>query len=235
MITQTEAQIYLGSLRGCTESIGIRSLHTFNFQKYHRPSAEPFGKLLVWNEETLAAEKRLKLETKRPTDIFILPLAGGIELMDGQGDSVFISPGESFNFLSFPESAFELINPYPNQIISFLQIHTQPDFPEMSSDFEENEALISFSLEEKNQLTSAFSSASQTISGWIGKYGGREEDIYNLNNSDNGVFVFIIEGAFEVANRLLEKGDALSLRHVDEVEFEALSNNAIILLVELKI
>lgn len=235
MLTQTQAQIYLGSQRGCTETIGIRSLHTFNFQKHYRLGAEPFGKLLVWNEETLAAGKRLKIETKKPTDIFILPLVGGIELMDGQGDSVFISPGESFNFLSFPESAFELINPYPNEIISYLQIHSQPDFPEISSEFDENEALIRFSLEEKNQLNLAFSSASQTISGWIGKYSGREEGLYNLNNSGNGIFVFIVEGAFEVANRLLEKGDALSLRHVEEVEFEALSNNAIILLVEVNI
>ncbi|WP_409034090.1 hypothetical protein [Runella sp.] len=67
----------------------------------------------------------------------------------------------------------------------------------------------------------------------MGKFGGREEGIYTVRNPErNGVFIFVIEGAFEVQNRLLHPRDGLSLTHVTEVEFEALSNDAILLVLE---
>ena len=64
---------------------------------------------------------------------------------------------------------------------------------------------------------------------------GREDGVYSLKNPQNGVFVFVIEGAFEVQNRLLEPRDGLAISAVEAIEFEALSNNAIILFLEIKI
>jgi len=46
------------------------------------------------------------------------------------------------------------------------------------------------------------------------------------------VYVFVIEGAFEVQNRLLHARDGLSLSSATEVEFEALSNDAMLLILE---
>lgn len=43
----------------------------------------------------------------------------------------------------------------------------------------------------------------------------------------------MLEGAFEVQGTLLHARDGLALWETDEVEMEALSNDAIILLVEL--
>lgn len=45
-------------------------------------------------------------------------------------------------------------------------------------------------------------------------------------------FVFVLYGVFEVANRLLHQSDGLALEFTDDgkVEFEALSNEALLLL-----
>lgn len=69
--------------------------------------------------------------------------------------------------------------------------------------------------------------------GYIGIYRGRSKENYNLKNSNNGVFVYVINGAFDVHGRLLESRDGLSLWDTREIEFEALSDNAIILLFEI--
>jgi hypothetical protein len=61
---------------------------------------------------------------------------------------------------------------------------------------------------------------------------GRQEDIYHLKNPDHGLFVIFIEGAFEVQNRLMEARDGLSLQNPGKLEFESLSNDAIILIIE---
>ena len=64
------------------------------------------------------------------------------------------------------------------------------------------------------------------------KLNGRQDDIYYRKNTANGVFVYAIQGALEVQYRLMHEGDGLALWDVDEVEFEALSNDAILLIVE---
>ena len=66
----------------------------------------------------------------------------------------------------------------------------------------------------------------------MGKYDGRREGVFKLTKDTHTVFAFVIEGAFEVQNRLLHARDGLGLWNLDEVEFEALSNEAIILLIE---
>jgi quercetin 2,3-dioxygenase len=47
------------------------------------------------------------------------------------------------------------------------------------------------------------------------------------------MFVYILEGAFEVQYRLMEKGDGLALLNTRNMEIEALSNDAIILILDM--
>lgn len=44
--------------------------------------------------------------------------------------------------------------------------------------------------------------------------------------------MFVLQGVFEVASRLLHAKDGLALRGFEEAAFEALSNEAILLLIE---
>ena len=97
--------------------------------------------------------------------------------------------------------------------------------------------IIAFNLENKNQLLSIQTPLIYPFGSknafFIGQYGGREEDEYVLKNFSNSVFVFVVEGAFEVANRLLETRDGMALSRIETVEFEALSHDAILLLLEI--
>ncbi len=68
---------------------------------------------------------------------------------------------------------------------------------------------------------------------FIAKLDGRSEIIHTAAQSGSGFFVFVIEGAFEVQHRLLEARDGLSLLGIIELEAEALSDDAILLMIEL--
>nr|WP_276368981.1 hypothetical protein [Chryseolinea sp. H1M3-3] len=67
----------------------------------------------------------------------------------------------------------------------------------------------------------------------MGKFSGRHHCTFKTAFCRRHVFAFVLEGAFEFQNRLLEQRDGLSLSNVSELEFEALSNDAILLLFEL--
>jgi quercetin 2,3-dioxygenase len=68
----------------------------------------------------------------------------------------------------------------------------------------------------------------------IGKFSGRGDTTYTLNEKGAGLFLFVIEGAFEADGRLLHPRDGLALWDTEKVEIEALSNDAIIVAIETK-
>lgn len=231
MLIQTKAQIYLESQRGQIQSEEFRSFHTFNSGSYQKERREALGLLIAFDDQTLASEAGCIIEVEELTEIVLIPLAGGIELTIEPEEVYYINSGETFHFLAKPENKYQIINPYPEETINYLQIRFKTGIlqEEIHSDqFQHN----IFDISQKNILLPVFSTFDTDTSAYIGKYEGRKEGLYKIRNPENSIFVFIIEGAFEVQNRLLEKRDGLSLIHVETVDFEALSSDAVILLVE---
>lgn len=228
MITQvdTQAQIYLQNQRGKFQTKEFRSFYTLNFGDYNAENREPFGNILTWNDETLLPQCRHSIIVEEPTRIILLPLVGAIEIDEGKKVK-YVDSGESLSLLVTPDNGFEITNPYPDKVINYLQIRVLAN-----DQFAEEKTLIAFDLNRNNQLLPILNDIPDQTKLLIGKYDGREEGVYYSKNPSGNVFVFIIEGAFEVQNRLLERRDGLSLKGAVEVEFEALSNEAILLIME---
>lgn len=230
---QTTAQIYLADHRGCSQMNWFRSFHTFNFGSYFNENKKSFSALQLLNDDTLAAGKSLKMQVEDNIEVLILPLVGGFEYKNNIGQS-FVEAGQALSIALKTGMTYEIINPYETELINFLQIWIKHN--DTSSFISKNE-ILSFNLKNKNQLLPIHTPLIYPFGSknaiFIGKYDGRAEDEYVLKNSSNSMFVLIIEGAFEVANRLLETRDGITLSNIETVEFEALSNEAIILLLEI--
>lgn len=230
MLTQTEAQIYLANLRGHFQTENFRSLRTLNFADYSEVGREPFGNLLVFNDETLLAECSHKLEVEDASQIILLPLVGAIEVKSGEEEEQFVNSGEVLVLDARPNGSYTITNPYPDEAVNYLQIR----FVNSWTIQKEEATLTRFDLSYENTLQPVYNAENGQGNIFIGKYKGREEGVFMTSDEDSGVFVFIIQGAFEVQNRLLEARDALSIRGAHEVEFEALSDDAVILVVEVE-
>ncbi len=227
MITQTEGQIYLQEQRGCTDLSWYRSFHTFNYGSYFKEEKTAFGTLLAFNEDTLAAGKSIEMTPEENTEIIILPVAGGIEFKNPEGFVDYLTPGHAQVLRTDRRGPYQLLNPYGVESIHFLQIilrkgHNRSGEPKTSQ--------FTFDPDLKNQLSVFYETEDALAS--IGKYTGREDGIYELKNKEHGVFAFVIQGAFEVQERLLQPKDGLTLWGLAAIEFEALSNDAILLLIE---
>jgi quercetin 2,3-dioxygenase len=233
MQTDPEAQIYLADQRGCTQSAHFQSLHTFSFGDYQPESRAPFGNLKAFNEDTLLAGKQQIMQVDQPTEIFILPIAGGLEVSVDQEEACYAGAGEALHFLAFPDKVYKLTNPFDSESINFLQIWFSPtEPPEEVAKVENLCALTKFNLENRNTLLPLLGAQNNQNRTFIGMYGGRQEGVYEVQ--ENQVFIFVIQGAFEVQNRLLHPRDGLMLQNPKEVEFEALSNDAILLVLDVQ-
>ena len=229
----TQAQLYIADQRGCSQTDFFRSFHTVNFGQYVAENREPVGALQVVNDNVLMAGNRLRMQVEENTDVLIVPVMGGLEYTSEVGNG-FLEAGQTQLFSLISGMEYEIANPYETETINYLEIWLR----NTATDFKPETQQMVFDLSDKNKLLPLFSAnGSGQPTGFIGRFDGRAEGTYQAASTDNRIFVFVLNGVFEVQNRLLHERDALSLLHVPDskVEFEALSNDAILLVLEMSI
>jgi quercetin 2,3-dioxygenase len=230
---QGRAKIYLHEERGLGQADWFRSFYTFNFGNYFNQHRHPFGRLYVLNEETVAGGRTMKMQVEEDSFVMLLPVTGAIKITDPKGQRQMIHPGRVQAFHALKNDSFEIGSPSSNELVNFLQIWLKLK----PGDGLVNKNVLDFDLDSnKNQMVyflpaPEYDSIPACVCA-IGKFAGRADMVYQLRNENAGVFVYVIEGAFEVQNRLLHANDGLALWDAAAIEAEALSNDAILLVIE---
>jgi len=234
MIQQTKGKIFLADQRGLNETASFRSMNTFNFGKYFNEHKQAFGDLYVLNDDTLAGGYSIKMLIEEDSCIILVPVVGAIKYTDTDGNDNIIAAGQVQAVWLNKGCIMEITNPFSDQPVNFLQIWFRANKPKQScglrlSTYDDVNGNL-------NKLVSAFP-MNEGINILpcklaVGKFSGRGETVYHPDSKTKGIFVFVIEGAFEVAGRLLHARDGLALWEVKDAEMEALSNDAIIAVIE---
>ena len=234
MMHQAKAKIFLADQRGTNETEKFQSRHTFNFGKYFNEHKHAFGDIYVLNDDTLAGGSAVKMLVKEHSYIVLIPVAGAISLKNPMGSNNLVAAGQVQAFTADSGVVLEISNPFRDEPVNFLQIWIRGKKKEQSSlhlttynDVNENLNALVKAVHENDDATKLPFMIS------IGKFSGRGETVYLPKNKNACLFAFVIEGAFEVEGRLLHARDGLALWQTGTVEMEALSNDAIIMLMEL--
>lgn len=230
MIQQNEARIFLAKDRSTTTT-GWMKTHTLFKNSAFKNSS--LGNFYNVQDDVLSSRRTLNFIAEQDADLIILPVAGSIIYNDSCGNSAVIEGGKMQYFPVKKNTQVKIFNPYDDVFVNFLRIWLKPG----SLNTIINTASFSFEREtNKNKLLRLFvnyNNEQQPVNFYIGKFDGRKEALHLISKPGNMVFVFVIEGAFEVQYRLLETRDALALWNADEIDMEALSNNAVILMIDM--
>ena len=232
MVDHCMAKMYLSGERSIIETEHFRSCQTFAFADFQHKQKTVFGCLYMLNDETLAAGKSCLQATMEDTIIILLPLVGTILYVDDSGKELYIQPGEAQ--IAEAANSFQVFNPYQDGLVNYLQLSMRKTDP-----IKPDAVLRLFDIScNKNSFTQIYTTPGQALDTGdffkvsIGMFAGRQEIIYRSTLAGNGVFAFVIQGAFEVQNRLVEARDGIALWNLPELEAESLSNDAIMLLIE---
>ncbi|MCW3110957.1 MAG: pirin [Segetibacter sp.] len=237
MEQQSKAKMFLAEERGCNETDLYRTYNTFNFENYFNEHKQPFDNLYVLNDQTLAPGHILNINIKESSVIYLLPVVGALSCKDSHANETIANAGQLLVCIMDNSTSLEVSNPYPDQLINFLELRVKTGVQETGNKSE----LFNFDLDEKKNSLIPVTTTSTAITTTptqplisVGKFAGREEAVYKLSVNHNSLFVFIIHGAFEVHGRLLHARDCLGLwNEPGDIELEALSNDAIVLMIEL--
>lgn len=156
------------------------------------------------------------------TSLLIIVLYGEVLINDFEKA---ISSEQIFTLQSVENNVVTITNNLPEEkadvlILEFKNKKTENSFTIEELDVNEKNVLLPIT----NQLK---------IPNFIGLYDGRKEQEYAVHIQGSSIFGMVINGAFEFQNRLLETRDAILLSEIERLEFEALSENALLVFLEI--
>lgn len=241
MIKQVPGKIYLADQRGVVESPQFRRQSTFSFGAYQQEHKEPFGRLYGLNEETLGGGHAVELPVAQDSYVVVLPITGTVAYSTGGGAQGVVEVGAMLTLSAPAGTLLRLRNPYADELISCLHLWVRASAPLTPPAPAVGLATVFQELRE-NELLELVSVRTQALPPTqpdlpfilsLGRFMGRQEVGYKVAQEGNQVVAFVLAGAFELESRLLHEKDSLALWDVGEIELEALSNHAIVLLLEL--
>jgi hypothetical protein len=229
MSPHTQAKIYLNDRRACEQTDTLRIYHSLGTQQEKNNLAG----LSILDDVTLKGGHEKKFNMADQRTILLLPIVGELHYKVHGEPANIVNAGECQTLLTKIPTGITIKNCYESELINFVIIGFD-DVPDSHTGFQSgamHDSKSSFDLGISNGRLVKISE-SAVCRAHLGKFAGRDDHAFSVSENVKGIFAFVIEGAFEFENRLLEYRDALSLRGFSTIEFEALSENAILLILE---
>jgi quercetin 2,3-dioxygenase len=160
-------------------------------------------------------------QKKTSDSVLILPFIGDLTLKAENYNAV-IDENKGLFLRNLKGTNFEIQNTYENDAVNFLYIpffenQTSAPFDSVLLNIEAN----------KNSWHVIGSNI------YISQWEGRKKGTFKVNSNDNeSILIYCLAGVFEVNDRLLEQKDSLEIINADLIDFEALANDSILLIIE---
>ena len=155
----------------------------------------------------------------------LLPVSGAIKLSSGAEDK-YAAAEEMFLYCTAQNEQLIIHNPFDDIKTNLLHITIGKQAHNIPADTRQSATI---NITEKNKMFSG-SGISDCIS--IGVYDSRVKNKVLLQPGNNAVCSHVVNGSFDLEERLLEYRDTLYQWDIQEIDLEALSETAIILLIE---
>lgn len=182
-----------------------------------------FGCLQEFRETTLGAKYEDSLIFNTEVQLFILPLIGQIQVVNSMNTQI-VDIGEAILLSVQPGDECRIINCYEHSDVHYIV--------SAFTSKEKVNGLARFSLNMDQFVTFGERISNQgLIRVSIGQWNGRSESVFAP--ASQKTFAWVVQGAFEIENCLVEKSDGLVISGMEKIEFEALSNDSIVIFMEM--
>ncbi|RZJ31023.1 MAG: hypothetical protein EOO48_03340, partial [Flavobacterium sp.] len=176
------AQLYKSSDRFESRDDAFKRFSVFNFEEHQDDMHRPFGSLIAFNDETLGAKQKVFRHVERNVEIIIIPLVGALVYTDSLGNEDIIETQHIRIFSANEGMTYTLENPYPEDLVNYLQIWIVP------SEGQPGSSQMKFAYRGKNNLFPIFSTGKndaalqirQNSNGFLGIFDDREVGSHTL-------------------------------------------------------
>ncbi len=215
----------------------LHSKHSFSFANYYNPEKIHFGVLRVLNDDFVAAGMGFGLHPHDNMEIISIPLEGDLEHQDSMGNNTVIKHGDIQVMSAGTGIKHSEYNKNKDKPVKFLQIWVIPNKKDVTPRYDQ----ITLDPKDRiNKLQQVLSPNPEDAGVWIhqdawfhiGKFDQDAQATYDIKKAGNGMYAFVLYGAFEIAGQKLNERDALGITDFAQFELKALTPDAEILLME---
>lgn len=222
--------------RGNADHGWLKSRHTFSFANYYDADRIHFGALRVINDYFVEGGRGFGTHPHDNMEIISIPLSGDLAHRDSMGNGSVIRHGDIQVMSAGSGITHSEMNPNADTPVKFLQIWVFPNKRNVEPRYQQ----ISIADGAKpNDFQQILSPNADDEGVWIhqnawfnlAKFDKGTAKEYRLNDTKNGVYVFVIKGSAKVAGVDLSERDGLGVWDVENFNVEA-TDDAEILLME---
>ncbi len=226
--------IHRSSERGLTQWDWLKSYHSFSFGDYFDQQKMGFGALRVLNDDVIDPGKGFDTHGHRNMEIITIILCGSVKHQDSAGHQGKIAFGE-VQVMSAGSGVYHSeFNASSLESLELLQIWIEPKILNIKPRYEQKH----FDFEKKNKIVTFVGPQKGTEMLWINqmawlsivKIEAGEKVRYDLNELENGVYLFVVNGKMEVLGEILKKRDALGVTQIDSVEVNGIEEGMILII-----
>ncbi|OEK08628.1 hypothetical protein A8C32_04035 [Flavivirga aquatica] len=229
--------IHKSETRGFANHGWLKSHHTFSFASYQNAERMNFGALRVLNDDIVQPKMGFGTHPHQNMEIISIPLKGALSHKDSMGNTRAIevdevqvmSAGTGLTHSEFNDSKIDEVN--------FLQLWIVPQEMGVEPNYEQRKF---HSNNQKNKF--------QTVVAPKDKLEGdalpinQQAYIYRSNleseksidltikDSNNGFYLFIVEGEVKVDEAILKSKDAIGVSEIETISIKANENSKIIII-----
>ena len=220
--------------RGHADHGWLNANYSFSFGNYFNRDRMNFGALRVLNDDTISPGKGFGYHPHENMEIITIPLKGDLEHKDSMGNLGIINEGE-IQVMSAGSGIFHSeFNKNSDKSINLLQLWVLPKKENVEPRYDQCSIQ---GLRKLNSFYMVLSPHPEDNVMWIhqdawfhlGDFDKVTSIDYELKREGNGVYIFVIEGNFNVSNQKLNKRDALGVWNTDIISFKAQPNSRVLL------
>jgi redox-sensitive bicupin YhaK (pirin superfamily) len=229
--------LHKAATRGHADHGWLNSFFSFSFAGYYNPQRVQFGVLRVLNDDRVEGGKGFGSHPHDNMEIISIPLEGSLVHQDNLGQKQVVSAGE-IQVMSTGTGVFHSeYNNSPDQPVKFLQIWVFPNKLNVTPRYDQ---VRLDPAKGQNALQQLISPTPSNEGSWIyqdawfhmGAFDAGRKFRYDLKRPGNGVYLFVIDGAFNYNGQRLETRDGLGITDVDSIDLEAAEQGSRILIMD---
>lgn len=213
-------RINYSSERGESYLGWLKSRFSFSFSNYYNPERNGFGKLLVFNDDSIAPGKGFLPHNHDNMEIITLVCSGELVHKDSIGNSEVIKEGEMQVMSAGRGITHSEFNNLKDKSLELFQIWIEtskedimPRHDKKKIDLENNRLNIVVSGNKKDNALFIHQDAKI----FLGKFDKEVKINYNLEKG-RGFFAFVIDGNCLIEGDKLSSRDSIEIGDIDKIE-----------------
>ena len=227
--------IHKAATRGHANHGWLDSHHTFSFANYYDPERIHFGALRVLNDDIVAGGEGFGKHPHENMEIISIPLAGDLEHKDSMGNTTVIREGDVQVMSAGKGIHHSEYNKHADREVRFLQIWIFPNKKDVTPRYDQ----VSLrDLEKPNALYQILSPDKDDAGMWIhqnawfymGQFDSQTSLTHKLQQSNHGVYLFMIEGEAEINNQKLQRRDGMGIWETEDIDITAGKDSKLLLM-----